>query len=308
MPERNLKSLPKIRDSLTFIYVEHCMIEQDNLAIVKIDKDGRTPIPIAAFTVLMLGPGTSVTHAAIANIAACGCMAVWCGENDFNFYAYGKGETKSGRNLLQQVEVYSDPDLHLKCVRKMYMMRFPQMPSDNLTVAQLRGLEGSRVKTAYKNMASRTGITWTGREYKSADWDDSTPLNKALSMANAMLYAVCYSVIISLGYSPGIGFIHTGKAEAFVYDIADLYKVETTIPAAFEAVKAYTGEEDLQKCVRRRCRLYFHNSRLLKRIPEDIMSLLFFSADEDLDGTKELWDENGNSVTGGKNYSEDSKE
>jgi CRISPR-associated protein Cas1 len=301
MMKMDLHILPKLKDSMTFLYVEHCMIEQDDQAVVKIDQQGRTPIPIASFAVLMLGPGVSITHDAIANIARCGCMAVWCGEKGGVFYAFGKGETRSGRNLLLQVKMYSDQSLHIQCVRRMYMMRFPEMPNDNLTIEQLRGAEGVRVKMAYKNASKHTGVKWEGRSYKDTEWNEADPINMALSVANATLYALCYSAIISLGYSPGIGFIHTGRAEAFVYDIADLYKAETTIPLAFEAVSS--NEQPLDRVVRRKCHEYFKRYHILKRIPEDISYIFYSPENDEVMGSKQLWSEEGENVQGGLNYS-----
>ena len=99
-----------------------------------------------------------------------------------------------------------------------------------------------------------TGVKWKKRTYKSDSWEASDTINQALSEANAMLYGVCHAAIVSMGFSPGLGFIHTGKQLSFVYDIADLYKTETTIPAAFEAV-AKGG--DVHKDLRVLCRKYF---------------------------------------------------
>lgn len=297
--QNDLRILPKLRDSITYLYVEHCIIEQNDSSIMKVDQEGRTPIPIATICLLMLGPGVSITHAAIRNIAACGCMVCWCGESGLSFYAFGKGETRSSRNLLKQVNAYSDIDKRLECVKKMYYRRFPEMPSDNLTLEQLRGLEGVRVKMAYKNAAKANGVKWYGRDYSESDWDSTDPVNRALSQSNHMLYALCYSAIITLGYSPGIGFIHTGKADSFVYDLADLYKADTTIPLSFEA--ANQSEMPVEKAVRIKTREYFYRFRILKRIPEDIAYILGDVEEDEINGNMNLWSGEGE-LSGGKNY------
>ena len=59
-------------------------------------------------------------------------------------------------------------------------------------------------------------------------------MNQALSAGNACLYGLAHAVITALGCSPGLGFIHVGHECSFVYDVADLYKAEITIPIAFE--------------------------------------------------------------------------
>ena len=53
-------------------------------------------------------------------------------------------------------------------------------------------------------------------------------------MANALLKGICHSAIVCGIYSPGVGYIHTGKQLSFVYVVADLYRVEPTILLAFK--------------------------------------------------------------------------
>ena len=54
------------------------------------------------------------------------------------------------------------------------------------------------------------------------------------------------------GVRRGWEFVHVGHECSFVYDIADLYKAEVTIPIAFEV--AVQVPEDLPAVVRRRVR------------------------------------------------------
>ena len=302
---QNLQELPKLKDSISYIYLEHAIIERQDAAIVAIQKRGKTPIPIAAMTCLLLGPGTSVTHAAIRAICNNGCMAIWCGEGAGRFYAAGIGETRSAKNLLKQAEICMDQARHLEAARRMYQLRFPKMDTDGMTIQQLRGMEGIRVRKAYELASRITGVRWSKRAYQKDQWEGNDPINQALSVANALLYGLCHAAIVSLGYSPGLGFIHTGKALSFVYDIADLYKAETTIPAAFHAVQTKKLGSDLEREVRMQCRKYFSGVKVLSRIAEDIAWIL----DEKTDGeqqpskwTGELWDDAQGPMTGGQNY------
>ena len=216
----DLKELPKLRDSISYIYMEHARIDQDALAIMFEVGDGRIPVPVASLTCLMLGPGTTITHAAVKTIAENGCLIVWCGENARRFYASGMGETRSARNTLLQAKLCMDPDKHLSVVRKMYEIRFPQMPTKGLTLEQIRGMEGIRVRQAYQTFSKQYGVKWNKRDYKQKEWDNTDPVNRALSEANAILYSLCQAAIVSLGYSTALGFIHTGKSLSFVYDIS----------------------------------------------------------------------------------------
>lgn len=303
MPQ-DLHSLPKVRDSLSFLYLEKTVIEQEALSIVSIQGESRISIPVAAMTVLMLGPGVSITHAAIKTISDCGCMVVWCGENASKFYAYGQGETRNAENLLFQARACMDPDLHMQVVYRMYARRFPDMDTTGMTLQQVRGLEGIRVREAYKLASKTTGVKWSKRDYKNDDWNNADPVNMALSYANTLLYSVCQAAIMSLGYSPGLGFIHTGKMLSFVYDVADLYKAVTTIPAAFEAVAV--NPRDLTKQVRRCFRNKLHSQRVLQRIAGDIAFVLGIKNDMEMcevSAAGELWNGSGDTVAGGTSYS-----
>lgn len=297
----NLQELPRLKDSISYIYFEHTIIEREANALVAIDKNGRTSIPVAATTCLMLGPGTSITHAAICVASENGCLIIWCGEGGTRFYASGGGETRSSRNLLLQAEKCVNEEEHLQVARRMYLLRFPNMSAEGCSLAQLRGMEGTRVRVAYQQASKRTGVRWTGRSYKETEWNEADPINQALSEANALLYGLCHSAIISLGYSTGLGFIHTGTRYAFVYDIADLYKVDTTIPAAFEAVKR--DQINITQNVRRICRRYFSQHKVLSRIADDIIHVLGGGMKEPDDKSeKSLWGSTHQIVAGGKNY------
>jgi CRISPR-associated protein Cas1 len=275
---RDLHELPKLRDGLSYLYLEHGRIKQKHKAVEVVDKEkGRTMIPAAALAVLMLGPGTSITHAAIKALADNGCLVVWCGEDGTRCYAQGGGETRRAYHLLQQAELASDPKKRLQVVMRMYRYRFGEQLQPGLSLAQIRGLEGVRVRQAYARASREYGVPWHGRRYDRRNWNSGDPVNRAISAANALLNGLCHAGIVSGGYSPALGFIHTGKQLSFVYDIADLYKVDVTIPLAFRVVAEST--ENLHARVRQACREAFKERGLLKRILPDIENLLDLSSD-----------------------------
>lgn len=299
---KDLRELPKLRDSISYLYIEHAVIEQEDASIIVLREDGKIPVPVSSLTCLLLGPGTNITHAAVRAAADNGCMLVWCGERGGRFYAFGSGETRSAANLLTQAKLCMDPQTHLAVVRRMYEIRFPSLPTKDLTLQQIRGMEGIRVKQTYKTYAKQTGVRWSARNYKQTEWEEADDINRALSAANAILYSVCQAAIISLGFSAGLGFVHTGKQLSFVYDIADLYKTETSIPAAFEAVRNNDG--DLDQRVRQHMRQNMTRIGLLKRIAEDIAWIFDLPLQEEQQNrvdAGELWSEDG-LLPGGKNY------
>lgn len=281
----NLRTIPKFRDGLSFLYLEHCRVDRCHKSVSFHDADGETPIPAASVALLMLGPGTTITHAAVQALADNNALVVWCGEENVRFYACGIGGTRSSRALLEQVRLVSDDELHMAVVHRMYRMRFAETLPPDITLQQLRGKEGMRVRAAYREASETTGVPWTGRSYDRGNWGSADPVNRALSAANACLYGLCHAAILSVGLSPALGFIHTGRQLSFVYDVADLYKTEITIPVAFAAAKEGPGE--IERRVRLGCRDLFRETRLLKRIVPDMFQALGLREEEVTDETAE---------------------
>ena len=307
---KDLHILPKIRDSWTYLYAERCVVEQDDKAIALFDDTGKTPVPCASLSLLMLGPGTKITHAAVKTLAENGCLVAWTGEQAVRFYAQGMGETRSSANLLRQALLHADALQRMKVIRRMYELRFPDPLDPALTLQQIRGKEGIRVRETYARWSRETGVKWDGRAYKQSDWKRATPINRALSAANSCLYGVVHAAIIAAGYSPALGFVHTGKMLSFVYDVADLYKAEVTIPAAFRCTAA--GENKLESRVRHICRDLIREQRMLMRVVEDLEKVFDVSGPgvdpeaEHLDRFDAqpggLWDPEEGQVDGGVNY------
>lgn len=269
---QDLHELPKLRDSVSYLYIEHAIVDRKDSSIEFIQKKGRTQAPVAALCVLMLGPGTSISHAAVKVLAESGCLIVWTGEDVTRCYAQGLGETRKGYHLMRQAELVSDPARRLEVIRRMYQKRFPNPLAPDLTLEQIRGMEGSRVRSVYYQSSKTYGVPWQGRRYDRGNWGNADPVNRALSAGNALLNGICHAAIVSGGYSPGLGFVHSGRQTSFVYDIADLYKAEITIPLAFQIVAE--SPEHVDGRVRVACRQKFKEARLLDRILPDIDDLL----------------------------------
>jgi CRISPR-associated protein Cas1 len=280
VPEKtSLHDLPRFDDKLTYLYVEHAVIEQQELAIAVHRADGSTTaVPAAALAILMLGPGTTLTHAAVKTLADNNCQVLWIGEHGVRFYAQGLGGARSSRNLLRQAFLATQEAARLQVVVRMYCMRFDDQPGPDITLQQLRGKEGIRVRQAYADAARQYGIEWRGRRYDRGKWNAADPVNRALSAANSCLYGLCHAAILSAGYSPGLGFIHTGKQLSFVYDVADLYKANYTIPVAFQ--EAASAADNLEPRVRRACRNLFRSEKLVERILPDIAKALDIPKEE----------------------------
>ncbi|MDP2735764.1 MAG: type I-E CRISPR-associated endonuclease Cas1e [bacterium] len=308
MRVQDLHVLPKFSDGWSYLYVEHCRIDQEARAIAIHDETGKVPVPCANLALLMLGPGVSITHAAISVLADHGCLVAWCGEEGVRFYATGMGETRSAANFLHQARMWSNEALRMKVVRRLYQLRFTEKLDPGLTLQQIRGMEGVRVRESYAKASRETGVPWSGRSYRRDKWSNADPVNRALSAANSCLYGICHAAIVSVGFTPALGFIHTGKMLSFVYDIADLYKADVSIPLAFNAVAE--DREGLERRVRLMCRDKFASARLLERVIPDIQTALMLpkkgavsdmiAFDQDAAAPGSLWDPVEGQVEGGR--------
>ncbi|MDI1461080.1 type I-E CRISPR-associated endonuclease Cas1e [Catellatospora sp. KI3] len=307
VPPAELADLVRAEDRISFLYLERSIVHRDSNAITSTDDRGVMHIPAASVGVLLLGPGTTITHQAIALLADHGATAVWVGERGVRYYAHGRTLAASSRLLVAQATAVSSRDRRLAVARAMYAMRFPGEDTGSLTMQQLRGKEGARVRRCYREHAERTGVAWRSRDYDRADFDSGDPINQALSAAHSCLYGIVHAVIVAIGASPGLGFVHTGHERSFVYDVADLYKAEITIPVAFDI--AAGGSSDVSADTRRAVRDRVHDGGLLTRCVRDIRTLLLQTThtgeiDEDWLEPDEvrLWDDSGVEIPSGRNY------
>lgn len=300
-----LTELPKISDRVSFIYVERAKINRVDSAITILDYRGTVRLPAAMIGVLILGPGTDISHRAIELIGDTGTTVIWVGERGVRFYAGGTPLAHSTKFLEKQASLVSNNRTRLDVARKMYEMRFKGEEVSKFTMQQLRGREGARIRKVYRELSKEYKVEWSGREYKVDDYDDGTPVNKALTAANVSLYGVCHSVIAALGMSPGLGFVHTGHDKSFVYDIADLYKAEITIPIAFKIASEANENDDVGTLARLAVRDKMVDGKLLKRIVDDLQYLMKVEDDEQIEiDVINLWDDKNENVRHGISYQE----
>ena len=287
----DLQALPQIRDRMTFLYLEHCTLNRQDGAITVTEERGCVHVPAASISALLLGPGTRITHRGMELIGDSGVTVVWVGENGVRYYASGRPLTHRAGLLMRQAALVSNMRSHLSVARKMYQMRFPEDDVSGLTMQQLRGREGARVRRIYRQASEKWNIPWNGRQYDPEDYAAGDPVNQALSAGHACLYGLAHAVIAALGCSPGLGFVHVGHECSFVYDVADLYKAETTIPIAFEI--AAQNAPDIGAAVRRRMRDEMMRLHLLERMTKDIQFLLNEEETPLEANVVRLWDESG---------------
>ncbi len=267
-----LKPIP-MKDRVSVLFIEKGNLDVLDGAFVIVDKTGvRTHIPVGGVACLMLEPGTRVSHAAVTLASRVGCLLVWVGDGGVRLYASGQPGGARADRLLYQAKLALDDDARLKVVRKMYAMRFKEEPPERRSVEQLRGIEGVRVRKMYELLAKQYKVEWKSRNYDHTEWGSGDVANRCLSSATACLYGISEAAILAAGYAPAVGFIHTGKPQSFVYDIADIFKFETVVPVAFRIAskKGCNPERD----VRIACRDAFRQSKILQRIIPTIEQVL----------------------------------
>ncbi|WP_300680470.1 type I-E CRISPR-associated endonuclease Cas1e [Nocardioides sp.] len=298
----DISELVRAQDRLSFVYLERCVVHREGNAVTATDERGVVHIPTATLGALLLGPGTNVTHQAMVLLAESGATAVWIGERGVRYYAHGRGLSQSSRLVGAQAAAVSNQSARLRVARAMYGMRFPGEDVSTATMQQLRGKEGARVRRLYRELAEEWGVEWGRRDYKLTDFSDGSAINQALSAATTCLYGVVHAVIVALGASPALGFVHAGHARSFVFDVADLYKAEVAIPIAFQI--ASEPRDDIPGDTRRAVRDALRNGHVLERCARDVKRLLLPDQEDHEQewNVVHLWDGGDRVVRGGTSY------
>ena len=268
------ETLPRVSDKYPFLYLERGRLEIDDSSLKWIDAEGdRIRLPIATINTLLLGPGTSVTHEAVKTAAAANCSLCWVGEDSLLFYAAGHAPTANSRNLIRQARLASHPEHSVSVARAFFARRFPDADLEKKSLQEMMGMEGLRVRKLYEEKARHYNVGWRGRVFTPGKFELSDLTNQILTAANAALYGILCSCVHALGYSPHLGFIHSGSPLPFIYDLADLYKEELCVDLAFSLTlhlagvyNKYTVSEAFRKRVL--------DMDLLARVPEDLESLI----------------------------------
>lgn len=266
------KVLPAVKDRWVPLYYERGRVEQENYSLQFVGADGgRESIPIAQISCLLLGPGTTITHAAVVSCSKTNTPIAWVGEDSMSFYSCGVSVNEKCETARRQAELFADPQERERVARKMFQMRFKEDVS-NESIPSLRGKEGYRVQSLYESLAKQHGVRWERRNSSGMIFGPPDDLNRMLNIANHRLYAMCLSAITTMGYITSLGFIHVDGKIPFVYDIADLYKDDLTIATCF-SVYGRSGRED-NSLVEEEMREKIVRGKLLRKIPENLKELI----------------------------------
>lgn len=235
---------------------------------------GDYAIPYQAVSMILLGPGTSLTQDVLRLCARHGVLIAAVGEGGVKSYTaapMGQGRSDVAR---AHAERWADPKLRLDTARRLYAWRFGRV-LPHRDIETLRGIEGARIKESYKLVAQRFDVEWHGRHYDRDNPGAADSPNQALNHAATFVEAAADIAVAAVGALPPLGFIHEDSSNSFTLDVADLHRVDVTLPLAFGAVRAMRdGKADhLEREVRRRAAKLFRQEKLIPRMIDRIKEL-----------------------------------
>lgn len=241
-------------------------------------RDSLTPsmdqIPHQAVSMILLGPGSSVTQDALRLLARHGTLLAAVGEDGVRSYTAPPLLPDRSDVARRQAELWGNPRRRISVARHMYALRLGEV-LPHRDIDTLRGIEGARVKNFYKLMAAKHGIRWQGRHYDRADPEAADLPNQALNHAATAVQAAAAIAVQSLAALPPLGFIHEDSGQSFVLDIADLFRDTVTLQIAFTAAKRAAEVDDtVDRLVRREAAAVFRKQQVIGAMIERIKQVL----------------------------------
>lgn len=232
-------------------------------------------IPFQTLSMILLGPGSTVSHDALRLMARHGTALVAVGEDGVRCYTAPPLMPDTSEIARRQMRAWSDPSgARIDIARRMYALRLGEvLPNRDLDA--LRGIEGARMKRTYRLLASRYGIIWRGRRYDRANPLAADVANQAINHASVAVTSAAVIAVTAVGAIPQLGFIHEHSGEAFALDIADLFRDTVLLPAAFKSARAVTDNPalDIERLTRRSAGEMLRTERVIPKMIERIKVL-----------------------------------
>ena len=248
-------------------------------------KNSLTPhidqIPHQAVSMILLGPGSSVTHDALRLLARHGTLLAAVGKDGVRSYTALPLLPDRSDIARRQAELWGSPRRRISVARHMYALRLGEvLPHRDLDT--LRGIEGSRVKTMYRLMAEKYDIEWKGRHYDRQNPDATDLPNQAINHAATAVQAAAAIAVQAVAAIPQLGFIHEDSGQSFVLDIADLYRDSITLQIAFTSAKRAEKESStVDRLVRREAATVFRKQKVIPSMIDSIKKVIKM---EEVDG------------------------
>jgi CRISPR-associated protein Cas1 len=267
------------RHGLLWLTRGNLYVEEGTLRFLAAGSDDIAPgdyaIPYQTISMILMGPGTSVTHDVLRILALHGTLLAAVGEGGVKFYTappMGQGRSEVAR---AHARLWADENARLCVARRMYALRFGEV-LPHLDINALRGIEGSRLRESYRIVAQKYGLEWGGRRYDRENPEAADLPNQAINHASTFVEAAADIAVAAVGALPPLGFIHEESSNAFTLDIADLWRVQITVPLAFSvAVKVMKDPGmTLEREIRYEAAKWFRRHQLIPAMIDRIKELL----------------------------------
>ncbi len=261
----------RLEDRISFAYLEYCNVVQDRTGVVALNQEEaqlkkRTiQIPVGGISVLFLGPGTTISQAAVVSCTRAGATVVFGGAGGNTAYSHATPLTSSAKWAIAQAHLVANERYQRQAALILYKKQFNLEDMPGGTIRQMRGLEGRTMRTRYQELAQKHGVKGFRRNVASDD-----EVNASLNVINSILYGCAASACATLSVNPSLGVIHRGDARSLLYDLADLYKASIALPIAFEASR----EEEPIEVARMNLRKALHRERVLEGMLSTLMEIL----------------------------------
>ena len=239
---------------------------------------GDYALPFQTLSLVLIGPGGSVTHDALRLLARHGTGLVAVGEGGVRLYSAPQLGPDDSMLARRQARLWADTDTRIGVARRMFALRFGEvLPHSSPDV--LRGIEGARVKESYKLLAEKHRVPWGGRRYDRQNPNATDVPNQAINHAATCVEAAAMIAVAATAAIPQLGFVHEDSSNAFVLDIADLVRTTVTVPVAFAVARGCIDNPllTLEREVRKRAADAFRKDNLIDTLIERIKTL--FEAD-----------------------------
>jgi CRISPR-associated protein Cas1 len=267
------------RHGLIWLSRGKLFVEDGTLRFVCTDSDdlsaGDYAIPYQNVSLILLGPGSTVSHDALRVLARHGTLLAAVGEGGVKFYTappMGQGRSEIAR---AQARLWADENERLSVARRMYAFRFGKI-LPHRDIAVLRGIEGARMKETYKLAADRFRVPWEGRRYDRSNPNGTDIPNQAINHAATFVECAADVAVAAVGALPPLGFIHEDSSNAFTLDIADIFRADVTIPMAFKVARKALDDPGLilERALRREAATEFRRVKLISQMIDRIKELL----------------------------------
>lgn len=261
----------RLEDRISYLYLEYATIRQDRTGVVAYSsEEGENiahtiQIPVAEIAVIVLGPGTSISHAAMTSCARAGATVIFGGGGGLTSYTVATPLTTSSKWAIAQARLVSNEARQRDAAKILYKKQFGLDDVDGMSIAVMRGMEGRAMRNLYRDLAKRYKVPGFHRDTTAKD-----NVNAGLNLANSILYGCAAAACAAIGVSPALGVIHRGDQRSLLFDLADTYKPSLSIPIVFK----HAHDLEALAEIRRELRSALVGERVLEGMLATLMEIL----------------------------------